>query len=47
MKQFDFSKTETYLNEVVSVENCLVIGELLVTCRTCYELLDTINGKTA
>lgn len=67
MKHFDFSETEAYLNEVVSVEqlkdsltrhcltlgefitedNCLAVGELLDTCRTCYELLDTINGKTA
>ena len=37
MKQFDFSKTETYLNEVVSVEelkdylarHCLTLGEFI------------------
>ena len=66
MKQFDFSKTETYLNEVVSVEelkdylarhcltlgefitedNCLAVGELLATCKMCYELLGTIQDKT-
>lgn len=66
MKHFDFSETEAYLNEVVSVEqlkdsltrhcltlgefitedNCLAVGELLTTCKMCYELLGTIQDKT-
>ena len=64
MEKFDFSKTEAYLNEVISAEqlkdelarrcmtmgdfineeNCTAVGELLVACRDCYELLDTIKG---
>lgn len=66
MEKFDFSETEAYLNEVVSVEqlkdelarrcmtmgefitedNCLAVGELLATCKMCYELLGTIQDKT-
>ena len=66
MEKFDFSKTEAYLNEVISAEqlkdelarrcmtmgdfineeNCTAVGELLATCRDCYELLSTIQDKT-